>query len=65
MLRGPTVNGKTPQPPACPQCGKLLMNHAFGSEMDGHGKPELVKVYFCYVHGFFTFRTSKGLQVGL
>ena len=49
----------------CPQCGKLLVNSAPRSEMDGDGNPEIVHVYLCFAHGLYTFRTSQGLKAGL
>ncbi len=49
----------------CPQCGKLLVNSAPRSEMDGDGNPEIVHVYLCFAHGPYTFRTSQGLKAGL
>ena len=48
----------------CPQCGKLLVNSAPRSEMDGDGNPEIVHVYLCFAHGFYTFRPSQGLTAG-
>ena len=65
MAQGPPSDMKRPEPPACPKCGQLLVDHASPSEMDGAGKPEMVKVYFCYSHAFFTWRASKGLRAGL
>ena len=50
--------------PQCLKCGKLLGSHASRQEVDGDGKPELVHVYLCFTHGFFTFRDSKGLTEG-
>ena len=52
------------EPQECPKCGKLLVNHASRSELDGQGNPEPVQMFLCYTHGFFTFRPSKGLQDG-
>ena len=50
--------------PQCLKCGKLLVNHASRHEVDGDGKPELVHIYLCFAHGFFTFRSSTGLTHG-
>ena len=41
------------------------MNSAPRREMDGDGNPEIVHVYLCFAHGFYTFRTSQGLKAGL
>ena len=65
MPQGLPSDGKKLEPPPCPKCGELLVDHALRSEMDGAGKPEMVKVYFCYSHAFFTWRASKGLRAGL
>ena len=46
--------------PQCLNCGKLLVNHASRHEVDADGKPELVHIYLCFTHGFFTLRDSKG-----
>jgi hypothetical protein len=50
--------------PQCLKCGKLLVNHASRHEVDTDGKPELVHIYLCFTHGFFTVRDSKGLTEG-
>ncbi len=49
----------------CPQCGKRLVNSAPRREIDGDGNPEIVHVFLCFAHGFYTFRTSQGLKAGL
>ena len=51
-------------PPQCLKCGKVLVNHASRHEMDADGKLELVHVYLCFTHGFFTVRDSQGLTAG-
>jgi hypothetical protein len=50
--------------PQCLKCGKLLVNHASRHEVAADGKPEVVHVYLCFTHGFFTFRSSTGLTHG-
>ena len=64
MPPGPSSDEKKPEPPDCPKCGKLLMNHASRAELDGEGNPEPVFMFLCLTHGFFTFRESKGLTAG-
>ena len=49
----------------CPSCGYRLVNTAPRREIDGDGNPEVVHVYLCFAHGFFTFRTSQGLKAGV
>ena len=56
---------RDPVPRPCPKCGKLLVNHAGRTELDGEGNPESVFMFLCLSHGFFTFRESKGLTAGL
>jgi hypothetical protein len=65
MNHGPPSDRKKSEPPACPECGQLLVDHALRSEIDEAGKPEMVKVPFCFSHAFFTWRASKGLRAGL
>ena len=49
----------------CPTCGTRLVNGAPRLERDGNGNLELVHVYLCFSHGFYTFRLSEGLKEGL
>ena len=49
----------------CSQCGKRLVNSAPRREMDGDGNPEIVRVYLCLAHGFYTSRPSEDLRRGL
>ena len=49
----------------CPKCGRALLSSAPRREMDGDGNPEIVHVYLCFAHGFYTFRISQGLKAGL
>ena len=65
MFSESVSDGKKLEPPACPKCGKGLVNHASRNETHGDRPPELVRVYLCYTHGFFTFRASEGLRHGL
>ena len=53
------------KPLNCPKCGQPLHVHTSRADDDGNGQPELVYVYLCFLHGFFTFRNSKGLVEGL
>ena len=53
------------EPRQCPRCDKGLLGCAPRIEKDWDGNPEIVDVYFCISHGFFTFRPSRGLQAGL
>lgn len=54
-----------PLPINCPRCGQRMRTHTSRNEPDATGKPELVYVYMCLQHGFFSFRNSKGLVAGL
>ena len=60
----------TPEPSAkakprdCPTCGKPLVNSAPRLERDWDGNLEIVNIYLCFAHGFYTFRDSKGLTAG-
>ena len=65
ILMGPSIAENSLVLRDCPQCGKLLVNSAPRREMDGDGNPEIVHVYLCFAHGFYTFRTSQGLRAGL
>ena len=49
----------------CPTCGKRLVNSAPRLERDWDGNLEIVHVYLCFTHGFYTFRLSEGLKEGL
>ena len=60
MAQGPPSDGKKPEPPACPKCGQLLVDHALRSEMDGAGKPEMVKVYILLLARFFYLARQQG-----
>ena len=42
-----------------------LVNSAPRLERDWNGNLEIVHVYLCFTHGFYTFRRSEGLQKGL
>lgn len=50
----------------CPICGKRLVNSVANMvprmERDGNGNLEVVQVYLCFSHGYYTFRRSEGLQ---
>ena len=46
----------------CPICGKRLVHSAPRLERDGNGDLEVVYVYLCFSHGYYTFRLSEGLQ---
>ena len=54
-----------PLPRDCPTCKLRLISNTSRQELDADGQPELVYVYLCLQHGFFTFRKSKGLVEGL
>ena len=53
------------KPRDCPTCGDRLVNTAPRLERDWNGDLEIVHVYLCFAHGFYTFRRSEGLQKGL
>ena len=55
----------TAKPCDCPVCGERLVNSAPRLERDWDGNLEVVYVYLCFAHGFYTFRRSEGLQKGL
>ena len=48
----------------CPICGKRLVNSVANMvprlERDGNGNLEVVQVYLCFSHGYYTFRRSRG-----
>jgi hypothetical protein len=64
-LMMPAFPYKESHPRDCPTCGKRLANTAPRLERDGNGNLEIVHVYLCFSHGFYTFRLSEGLQKGL
>ena len=64
MFAGP-LDENSPVLRDCPKCGRALLNSAPRREMDGDGNPEIVHVYLCFAHGFYTFRASQGLKIGL
>ena len=64
LTSDPLPDGR-PLPFNCPKCGEPLRIHTERTDDDGHGLPELVCVYFCFLHGFFNLRNSKGLTEGL
>ena len=53
----------------CPICGKRLVksvaNMVPRMERDGNGNLEVVQVYLCFFHGYYTFRRSEGLKQGI
>jgi hypothetical protein len=61
----PSSDQRSPVLRDCPKCGKLLVNSAPRREMDADGNPEIIDVYLCFAHGFYTFRASQGLKAGL
>ena len=63
MLPEFPYNERNPQD--CPTCGKRLVNATPRLERDGNGNLEIVHVYLCFAHGFYTFRLSEGLKKGL
>ncbi len=65
MNAGPPFDEDNPMLRDCPKCGRALLNSAPRREMDEDGNPEIVHVYLCFAHGFYTFRNSQGLKVGL
>ena len=64
MTPEPSYNAKAKQRD-CPSCGEPLVNSASRLERDWDGNLEIVHVYLCFAHGFYTFRRSEGLQKGL
>ena len=65
MFPGPPFDPNGPALRDCPKCGRALLNSAPRDEMDEVGNAEVVHVYLCWSHGFYTFRISAGLQKGL
>ena len=47
------------------RCDKGLLGCPPRLERDWDGNPEIVDVYFCVSHGFFTFRPSRGRKPGV
>ena len=64
MTPEPSYNAKAKQRD-CPSCGEPLVNSAPRLERDWDGNLEIVHVYLCFAHGFYTFRRSEGLKKGL
>ena len=60
MGQGPSSDGKKPEPRACPKCGQLLLDHALRSEMDGAGKPEMVRGVILLLARFFYLARQQG-----
>ena len=54
-----------PIPVNCLQCGKPMSFYDERIESDGQGRPDRVRIYFCYKHGFFHFSDTKQLAPGL
>ena len=54
-----------PIPVTCLQCGQVMTFHNERTEVDDEGRPDHVRVYFCYKHGFFHFSDRKQLTPGL
>lgn len=51
--------------PNCLQCGEPMSFHAERTDCDDEGRPDHVRIYFCYKHGFFHFSDRKQLTPGL
>ena len=60
MTPEPSYNANT-KPRDCPIGGKRLANSAPRLEREWNGDLEIVHVYLCFSHGFYTFRLSEGL----
>ena len=54
-----------PIPLNCLRCGEPLRFHAERTDCDNEGRPDLVRIYFCYKHGFFHSSDRKQLTPGL
>ena len=65
MNAGPPFYEDKPELRNCPQCGTPLVNSVPRGEVDGDGNPEIVRVYLCLAHGFYSFRPSEGMRRGL
>ena len=61
---GPALRDK-PIPATCLQCGTPMSFYDERIESDGQGRPDRVRIYFCYKHGFFHFSDTKQLTPGL
>jgi hypothetical protein len=55
-------NTNSPKPRDCPTCGKPFVYSAPHLSRDWAGILEIVDVYLCFAHGFYTFRLSEGLK---
>ena len=58
-------NTNSPKPRDCPTCGKQFVYSASQLGRDGAGTLEIVHVYLCFSHGFYTLHLSEGLKKGL
>jgi hypothetical protein len=59
-MPGDSASPEAHLPLNCPRCGGPLT--AYRPIAIGREHSEAADVYLCYVHGFFTFTVSKGLE---
>jgi hypothetical protein len=54
-----------PIPLNCPKCGTPMWFHDERVGLDESARPDHVRVYFCYQHGFFHFSDTRQLTEGM
>lgn len=56
---------ESPIPITCLTCGAPMTFHGERREPDEQGRPDHIRVYFCYKHGFFRLSDRKQLSPGM